>query len=297
MTYCVVGAHFMANGLPIASRRALSKAFDLVQGLLLVEHPRTLHCFFDVILMLLRKGLGEIVSLLRHYISEMAAATIATNSPWRHICRLIGIIDAESLNEMILQSWKCMIDAFEEGLGPFNLFTLGVRMNFVQHVYRDTDALAEESFFRGLLARCKEAPGTPAQAAVRTRIITLFLGYLLIRQGRYREAELLVHEVIYRVEEDEADFNRKPYQIEALVLLAWSQNYQHKMNLAEKTMRDVIGMLIDLVGAKHHWTIQNMIKLEEWLREWGREMEADELQRVRDELIGKDEIDELSVEG
>ena len=50
-------------------------------------------------------------------------------------------------------------------------------------------------------------------------------------------------------------------------------------------------------GMNHPLAIEILINLEKWLRGWGRQEEADELEADVDILVGRDEIDELSFDG
>ena len=107
--YCRMAAQFLDMGSPVEFRRALSKAFNLVQSLLRAEYPRILNYFLETFLYLMRRGLPEIVSLLRIYINEMATTTIPREHLWGHIYRLIGMVDAESLEPVVIQSWVALL--------------------------------------------------------------------------------------------------------------------------------------------------------------------------------------------
>jgi hypothetical protein len=286
--YCGIAGELVEKGSYVEFRRVLSKAFNLVQDLLRAEHQRTLGCFFEVFLYLMRKGLTDIVSLLCNYISKMATNVIAKEHPWSHICRLIGMLNMESFEHSIIQSWKCTIDAFEKGLGQFNPSTLGFYLQFIHLVYGSKDRLEEERLLRGLLAQFKQMLNMSTSQATR---VMLNLGYNMIAQGRYTEAEELGLDVLSQVQGDELYVNT----IEALEIIAWGQYCRHETNSAEKNLRDAIEMVIYGWGMSDPWAIKNMIFLEGWLREWGRKEEADQLKTERDELIGKDEIDEQSV--
>jgi hypothetical protein len=291
-TYCRNAAEFLRLGSTVKFRRALSKATNLVQDLLRAEHPRTLDCFLEVFLSLLRVGRPEIASLLRNYIGEMAATVIARKHPWGDICQLLSELDAESLEQALVQSWRCTINAFENFLGPFNQLTLGAHLQFIHHVYASTDLLEEERLLRELLAQCEHASIT----TVPTTGIILNLMRNMIAQGRYTEGEQLGLVVLSRAQDDWGIIS----VIENIIVLkfmAQSQYQQHQVKAAEGSLRMAIEMVTEYGGMNHPLAIEIMVNLEEWLRGWGRQEEADELQAKIDKLVGRDEIDELSVDG
>ena len=147
-TYCRNAAQFLRSGSVDKFPRELSKAANLIQDLLRAEHPRTLDCFLEVFLSLSRAGYPETASLLRDFIGKMAATVIARQHPWGDIYQLISELDAESLDQALVQTWLCTIKAFEKSLGPFNQLTLDTHLQFIYHVYASTDLREEERLLR-----------------------------------------------------------------------------------------------------------------------------------------------------
>ena len=50
-------------------------------------------------------------------------------------------------------------------------------------------------------------------------------------------------------------------------------------------------MIVDQWGMEHSWVLEFMIVLEGWVRDWGREEDADALRRKIGGLMGQDKID------
>ena len=75
-------------------------------------------------------------------------------------------------------------------------------------------------------------------------------------------------------------------------LLARSQHGQDHKSSAEKNLRHSIQLAGEEWGMADPDTIGRMVILLGWLREWGREEEADQLQAEITEAIGRDDIDE-----
>ena len=71
----------ISRGQYAESRRALSKASALVEPILLVEHPRTLADFLEVLIHLIQTGLPEVVTEIRGFIQKMAARVIKMHHP------------------------------------------------------------------------------------------------------------------------------------------------------------------------------------------------------------------------
>jgi hypothetical protein len=147
----------------------------------------------------------------------MAVTIKARDNPWGHICRLISMLDAECLEQAIIQSWKCTIDAFKKGTGPCNLSTLRVQLQFIRCVH-GSDLLEEERHLRGLLAQFEEVSGISA-LQVTTRVM-LHLGYNLSTQRRNAEAEEIGLDVLSRIQGDEFYINKIGVKKEALQLVA-----------------------------------------------------------------------------
>lgn len=111
----------------------------------------------------------------------------------------------------------------------------------------------------------------------------------MLVQGRYSEAENLGISILSRArKEPRISLN---VRVDAMILTAKAQYNQNKQDLAGKNMRDAIRMLINEWGKTGPLGIQYMNTLEGWLREWGRNEEADELKVAIDLVIGLDETD------
>jgi hypothetical protein len=45
-----------------------------------------------------------------------------------HICRLVGTLGTGTLEQAMIQSWKFIIDSFEESVGPSNYSTVAMHV-------------------------------------------------------------------------------------------------------------------------------------------------------------------------
>ena len=135
-------------------------------------------------------GLPDIASGLRDFIKEMSAQVTRTEHPWGQICRLLGELDSESLDQAMAQAWKCTIDTFDSELGTLTPLAVSVRLDYIKRVYGIINYLEEERLLRDLLAQFGGIPRLP------TPRVMLNLAHNLNRQGRHDEAEEMALEVL-----------------------------------------------------------------------------------------------------
>jgi hypothetical protein len=285
-SYCFTATMLIEKGLHVEFRRALSKASALVEQILRAEHPRTLACFLEVFIHLIQTGLPEVTSFLRDFIKRMSAKVTRKGHPWGQICRLLGELDSESLDQAMAQIWKCTTDTFDSELGTFSRLAVSVRLDYIKRVYGITNYLEEERLLRDLLAQFGGIPRLP------TPRVMLNLAHNLNRQGRHDEAEEMALEVLSLLQEYEIYARRIVERIESLKIVSRSQFNQGKTLAAEQTMREAIRMIVDQWGIQHSWVPEFMNVLEGWLRGWGWEEDANTLRGEIEELMGKDDIDE-----
>ena len=262
-------------------RRALSKAFDLIKGLLMSEHPYTFKYLIMGMFSLTRLGHIE-VQKLRKYIAEMAYI-IAHDNPWYQIYGSLASIDPSITEQVLQECLRCSADFFQQGLGPYHSSTVDIKLENIH--FRNIDLLEEERSLRELLAGCEQ--GGNKKTPLHSRIGN-FLSTNLLHQGRYAEAESLAIEMF-------SITGCQIVDLEALRLIAECEYRQDKNDLAEEHLRMAIEILLGYWG-EEVWGIEYVIRLEGWLREWGREEEADELRVEWNDLLGEDDIDEVMIE-
>jgi hypothetical protein len=284
--YCSMAAGLRRNGSLVEFRRVLSKAFGLVQCILLCSHPRTLDRLFESFLFLIHNGLMEVAFLLRDYLRGLATNFTSGAHPWGRIFRLIGALDEVSLEQAITKSWQCNNDALDDGLGPFSDFGLLARLNHIFSVYETVDPHEEERIIKGLLEECERVSD---QSSTQVPTIMMSLGHCMMAQEKYVEAENLGLDILSRARnESRISLNLR---VDAMILAARSQYHQHKILSAENSMRDAICMLVYERGKAGPLATRYMHTLEIWLREWGRDEDADVLKVAIHQVIGLDETD------
>ena len=205
--------------------------------------------------------------------------------PWGQICRLLGELDSEPLDLAMAQIWKCTTDTFESELGASSRLAVSVRLDYIKRVYGSKEYLEEERLLRDLLTQFDSIPRVP------TPRVMLNLAHNLNRQQRHNEAEEIALEVFSLLELNEIYAKRIAERIECMKIISHSQFHQGKTEVAEWTMRKAIQMIVDQWGMEHSWVLEFMNVLEGWVRDWGREEDADALRRKIGGLMGQDKID------
>ena len=285
-SYCFTATMFKGRELHFEFRHALSKASALVEKILRAEHPRTLACFLEVFIHLIQTGLPDVASILRDFIKKMSEKVTRGGHPWGQICRLLGELDSEPLDQAMAQIWKCTTDTFESELGASSRLAVSVRLDYIKRVYGSKEYLEEERLLRDLLAQFDGIPKVP------TPRVMLNLAHNLNRQGRHDEAEKMALEVFSLLQQNEIYVKRIAERIECMKIVSHSQFNLGKTLVAERAIRKAIQMIVDQWGIQHSWVLEFMNVLEGWLRDWGREEDANTLRGEIGGLMGKDEINE-----
>lgn len=288
-TYCLMAVNLLNEGSIVEFRRMLSKGFSCIRNLLLAQHPTTLDYFLDVFILLMKNNKVEIASVLRTYLSQMATNILPKDHPWYQICQAFGMLDEESFEEVIIQSWKCAIDTWEECLGSFHANSLENRIDFISRVHGSKDLLEEEMMLRKLLVQVEQQ--TPSAYPKLVTRVMVNLGFNIVDQGKHIEAEKIGQAIISLAERDEESIYIED-KIDALEIVARSQYHQDKNGLAEVNLREALRLASEAWGMEDPWAIDLMTRLEMWLWGWEREEEAEFLKVKKEDLLKLDEMDE-----
>jgi hypothetical protein len=268
-SYCFTATMLKERGSLEEFGCTISKGFALVEHVLRVNHPRTLACFFEVLTHLLQTGLPEVALALRSFIGKMSAK-IKKDDLCTRVYQLLDGVDQASLLQVIAQGWKCATDVFDDSLGSSHRLAVSVRLDYVKRVMLNNH-LEEERLLRGLLSQFSRFPAHP------TPRVMFNLAHNLIRQGRHDEAETTALEVSTMLQRHELYAGRDSEKIESLKILSHCRFLQGKAFEAESTMREAINLIGNQWGQQHPWALEFMSVLENWLRCWGRDEDADVL--------------------
>lgn len=288
----------------VEARKMLSRACNLVRDILEREDPRTIAGFCDTFNMLIKDGHVQIVNVLKRYISEMASIILKerANHPWFKVWNLLGMAEMETIEEVTLQSWKCTSTALQNNVGRYTKEAVECYLDYVQGAYikdviTQADCLAEETILRSFLQECLQVFEDPRDIPT---IIVFNLGINLNRQKRYAEAEVLAKNILsnaqFRIKElglEDGPIHTGLFQeeIRGYFLQARAQYWLGKYDLAEKNVRAAIDCAVKVEGLNNPFAVNKRALLESWLREWGRDEDADEVKAINDSLLSADDTD------
>lgn len=280
---CYSAVALKLTGSLLDFRRVLSKAFSVLRDVLRAYHPRTIDMILEVLLHFRLNGLSEVVPMLCNFMRDLSPSICSNMGRWRRVFELFSRLDEASFSEAISTSWQCTSDAVETHAGRFGESDLMSRLDFIATVY-GRDLFEAERLLRILLAQWSNV--FPVQNA---RILYAMV-YNLYTQGRYLEAEELGLDVETQAK-NPGSRTSVGVHMATVTLVAKSQYYQSKVNLAEASLKRSTQLGVCRWGQTNPRVVENMLTLETWLRGWARGGEADELRVKINGLIGLDMTD------
>jgi hypothetical protein len=270
-------------------RRLLSKAFSLLKPLLKEEDPWLLQNLMSTMIRLKQNGHVDICAMIQNYIAELATIVLREKPLWRRICISICHSDPEH-TELLSQSWCSLTDAFADVPGVDGRLTYMSVMNKAEltyRLYRSTEPERAESLLRGILAEYEQKMQMMDDTAM---YVIARLADVLHAQRKDADVELLVVEdALLRARE--AGLLSTAREADFMEVLAQAQHRLFKDDLAEESIRKAIALYADRYVRNDPCIIGCRRDLESWLRDWGRDAEADQLSAVIDQMIGPDDID------
>lgn len=281
-SYCFTATMLKEKELYVELGCTLSKASALVKPILRVGHPRSLACFFEVLIHLMQSGLPEVALTFRAFIKDMSASVRGEKNAWYMIYQLLGEVDPTSLVPVMAQGWKCATDVFERVLGTSHRLAVSVRLDYVKRVI--TNQSEEERILRDLLFRFEGIPRHP------TPRVMLNLAHNLNRQGLHDKAGRMALDISYMLQRYEIYAGMTSERIECLKVLSHSQFLQGKILEAEHTTRRAVKLIVDQWGPQHPWAIEFLNVLEGWFRFRGCVEIATALRGEIESLIGHGSI-------
>ena len=273
---------FTSNSF-VDARVMLSSVCKLVKNILKDEDPRSLDCLLEAFVILLKNNLLDVADVLRRYISAMAFEIFGMTNPehpWLKIWTLIGSIDRNHLRAAINQSWKCTSDAFDNNIGRFNESALICYLEYIRHTF---NIFEEEIQLRHLLSNCEQGN----HDVIHIINIMFSMASNLSRQQRYAECEVFALRLLAQARAIQ------DYQgmVMGLNYVCRTQYRLGKWELAKGTALEAIELITREKGATNPLVINLKWDLTKWLREWGRDAEADRLKAEIEELIKQHDVD------
>ncbi|ROW07239.1 hypothetical protein VMCG_03752 [Cytospora schulzeri] len=263
-----------------------------IRDVILYEPPDSLHCIFMVIVHLLTiSGAERLVKSVRALVSYASAMADERSSKWapqyplRRILRCLSSLSASedfALRDMAVHAWKCLLRSQDLALGApacaetfpkwldlgesggFDVLPSELLENMHWEVYRrNVEEFGEnhrsawtQLYLLSELERQKvNARGLPTDKLQRLLEETLdILQDLPPRQGLAAK-----------------------YNCEANLARIYKKNGQR--GLAESCLRAAINTSIERNGQEDPLTLGDILELETWLAEWGKDAKVEELKQ------------------
>jgi hypothetical protein len=273
----------------LQGRRLLSRAFSLLPTMIREEDPWLPVSLMDILLKMSQTGFGGICALIQNYTADLVTTILPREHLCRHICISVSYTDPDQ-NEVVMRSWRCLTDSLIRTGGRFSYSSVMSEIDFICQVHKSSDPQRAEQLLRKVLANYEQVSMKLDNAAL---YITGTLVQSLYAQGKYAEMEALLEDTLLQARKEETLSMER--EAACLAYLAWSRHKQYKNGPAEESMRSAITLYAKWRGERHPTVIRCCRRLEEWLREWNRNAEADQLLCKIDEMIGSDGI-ELNAE-
>jgi hypothetical protein len=288
---CHQARHCFVSGSHVRGRRILSQACNLVHGMFKTQDSDSPRSIIEVINDLVHWGLKDIATSMLDYISAMAQAVLANHAPnhpllmfWHLLSRnkLDLLNNFPSLYQRLLQ---CTHAQFRAHLGQFHRTTSDIYMDFIGGTYDGTSRTTEQ-LQRLYLDECRDALCDQHPVVLGA---ALHLATTLLHGEQYVEAQ----EIGLKVAASCClEVKLGSGNIVALGVVAIAQRHLGKLESAESSMREAV-RLAEQEWSKHDILVIELLTiLQQWLREWERNIEADELDIDIERRTGRDDVDE-----
>ena len=271
---CIMGSSMLFGKSFVEGRRLLSKACATMENIINEQHPRALDYILYTLSTLKSDQRNEVVTLLRNHIGRMAAQLFAVDHPWGQILSLMGIVEEPCLRSAMGEAFKCSNDALKHHVGQFHRDVLKCYCRYINVQFDPTTA---EKLLLDLLEKAEQEYENSDH---RISNLRGEYAWCLYGQRRYIEAvEIINCEFV-----PSRDFWK-------LEILAWCFYQMGQTYEAEMKIREAIESAEQIMGRNHPEKLDYMLTLSDWLLEWGRVDESNQLKGEITSLIEPDDID------
>lgn len=269
---------FFKGFLFVQGRLLASKAFSLLPAILREENPRALGDVLDTFLLLSGFGFVELCAMLQDHVRQLANIVLPERHIWRQICISISLPDPAHA-EVMTRSWRCLTDSLSRSVGKFSNISVTSEVDLMRRMY-EKDLRRGELRLRQVLTDYEQT----TRKLDDTKLYTVErLAEYLLHQRKYAEAEALLEDSLLPARQSGGLSKYREARLKDV--LARAQYAQAKVGVAEENLRDAIAIFAKVYGLEGPLVMNSCAQLEPWLREWGREEEADELRAEIDKMV------------
>lgn len=279
-SFCASGIDKMELGMFVEGRRCFSKASGLVASILSTQHPDSLPLILESVLRLNSRGYAEIAIIIVCFMRDLVSRI--PGHPWTQMLSHFGSLDKSTIGDTLLETWRCVCDNFVKYLGQFHGTALDLHADFVLYSSRDP-----VHTFRKLLEVREGSRDQLGKNDDRLISLQFRLGQALYGQKRYIEALDVLESLLCILEQARADrFMRSA----TLALASYCKYSLGQVAEAVSNLEKSVAILEDVHGRLHPVTLRFRVMLAGWMRELGRENEANALDAEVDQMIGPDDV-------
>ncbi|MCJ1410935.1 hypothetical protein MMC19_005023 [Ptychographa xylographoides] len=257
--------------------KTLRVAFAGIEDILIAERPDTLRTMFPGIFALQRTP--EILLSLLRQCAKLARVVKPRSHPWVILFEHLSSLVSTDLEDILRRAWRAVNDQLEIYTQITNITVLHYLVGYYIQ-FDDVDGFKRlESILRDEV-RSMDALHGPSRSP--TIGLLVHQVELLLRQSKYAEAEETANDVLDRCSQNPNTFY---YRAHCLCTIAYIQLKNGRIDLAESNMRQAIKLYVSYAGPNDPWVLGLFLKLEDWLRYWGKEESADEIQLERRRIL------------
>ena len=287
---CVSAIGLLEHGLFVEARQQLCKACEKCIDVVREEHPETMSCILYIYLDFAGMGYGAAAIKVLEHLRSMARVTLSTPHVFHQFIENFLMLNHD-MEEVYFAAWRCSDDIFQQYLEPFHESWLISRLKHIDEISWRGSRPEAESLLRSLLKKCEQVYG---RSSSRCQKILYNLASNLYYQKKHEEAERIGQAILQSANHSKskgADDNWM--MMRALYTISEAQYCQCKDEQAEYSLRQCMDIAVKFYGEQNPLTLRYSLRLEKWLRFWGREEEASAIAAQRSRILGPPEIEEL----
>jgi len=250
-----------------AAKQIQDSAIGSVHQMLLDEEPTTLGRLFDLFVRMFQTGRPEIALAVFKAIADIGASTLGQQHPLPKAAGFLLRLDYSDIAEVGAKCLQALGDQFEDVLGPMHVTSLSIRL---------WDDRATDGQTHDLLRRCQSDLGV---GDARTMEVYIAWSHKLCQNGDYGLAAEECYKMLSQTHRIQDMVYAPDIRANILRMLAHCDNMSSKQSLATVHLREAIDIRISLRGSLDGLARLWLVKLEEWLTNYGGEEEIAEVQR------------------
>ncbi|KAH8799857.1 Clr5 domain-containing protein [Xylogone sp. PMI_703] len=266
----------------------LSKAFSLVDQVLLEEHPGTLTILISFVLGF-RELYPDIIRLLISYFSDYASSIFPSLHPLRTIFTQLGCLDSTAWDTVLSRAWMTAFDQVGKFIGLNHAFRLRM-LTFSENKFYE-----EESGFHPQSTLSSEMAWYQLHnIEVPSEILRVFytrVNYELrlhpCNQGRKALALQIIQlaEAQFHTGDEVTEFQVKKAAV--LEFLVWIYENEDQRELAERYLRESIEIYKVSYGRTSHFVLSSLNDLLAILMRGGKGSKAREVRQEIYEIVNE----------